>query len=84
MLKHLYEVYLVKNFTEQKFIIAFGQNLKKLRKQKGFTQEQLANDLDIEISQISRIERGIINTSIGNVNAIARVLKINHLELFDF
>lgn len=67
MLKYLHEFYLVENFTEQKFIIAFGQNLKKLREQKGFTQEQLANDLNVEISQISRIERGVINTSISNV-----------------
>ncbi|MGO3812680.1 helix-turn-helix domain-containing protein [Mesonia sp.] len=84
MLKYLHEVYPEENLTEQKFIIAFGQNLKKLRKQKGFTQEQLAIDLNIEISQISRIERGVINTSIGNVNAIAKVLKIDHKELFEF
>lgn len=70
--------------TEKEFIIAFGKNLKKIRKDKGFTQEQLANDLDIEISQISRIERGIINTSIGNVNAIARILKVDIRELFHF
>lgn len=50
----------------------------------GLTQEQLAIDLGIEISQISRIERGIINTSIGNINAIATALKIDINELFDF
>ena len=66
------------------FLIAFGKNLRKYRKLKGFTQEQLANDLNIEISQISRIERGIINTSIGNINAISKVLKINTKDLFDF
>ncbi|MGO3156364.1 MAG: helix-turn-helix domain-containing protein [Mesonia sp.] len=69
---------------ENSFLKAFGENLKILRKQKGFTQEQLAIDLNIEISQISRIERGVINTSIGNVNAIAKVLKIDHKELFEF
>ena len=69
---------------ENSFLKAFGENLKILRKEKGFTQEQLAIDLNIEISQISRIERGIINTSIGNINAIARVLKVHHNELFDF
>lgn len=69
---------------ENSFLKAFGENLKNLRKEKGFTQEQLAIDLNIEISQISRIERGIINTSVGNINAIARVLKVHHNELFDF
>ncbi|RXP61397.1 XRE family transcriptional regulator [Lutibacter sp. HS1-25] len=66
------------------FLIAFGKNLRKYRKLKGFTQEQLANDLGIEISQISRIERGVINTSIGNAYTIAKVLKIDIKELFDF
>lgn len=66
------------------FLIAFGKNLRKHRKLKGFTQEQLANDLGIEISQISRIERGVINTSIGNLNSIAKVLKIDIKDLFDF
>lgn len=73
------------NYLDEKsFLIAFGKNLKRIRKEKGYTQEQLAIDLDIEISQISRIERGIINTSIGNINAIATVLKIEHKLLSDF
>jgi len=74
----------VEYLDENSFLIAFGKNLKNLRKKKGLTQEQLAIDLNIEISQISRIERGVINTSIGNVNAIAKILKIEHKELFDF
>ena len=69
---------------ESAFLIAFGKNLRKYRKLKGLTQEQLANDLNIEISQISRIERGIINTSIGNINAISKILKIDTKDLFDF
>ncbi|QLG45404.1 helix-turn-helix domain-containing protein [Costertonia aggregata] len=68
---------------DKAFLIAFGKNLRKLRKEKGYTQEELANELDIEISQISRIERGIINTSIVNANSIASVLKIKITELFD-
>lgn len=80
----LHEFYKVEYLDENSFLKAFGKNLKNLRKKKGLTQEQLAIDLNIEISQISRIERGVINTSIGNVNAIAKILKIEHKELFDF
>lgn len=69
---------------ESSFLIAFGKNLQKSRKSKGFTQAQLANDLDVEISQISRIERGVINTSISNANAISKVLKVDLKELFNF
>lgn len=70
--------------NEKEFLVAFGKNLRKIRKDKGFTQEQLANDVNVEISQISRIERGIINTSIANTYAIARVLKVKAMDLFDF
>lgn len=69
---------------ESTFLLAFGKNLQKIRKSKGFTQAQLANDLGVEISQISRIERGVINTSISNANAISKVLKVDLKELFSF
>jgi transcriptional regulator with XRE-family HTH domain len=73
----------VEYLSEKEFLIAFGKNLRKARKSKGFTQSQLANDIGIEISQISRIERGIINTSVGNVNAISRALRVDIQELFN-
>jgi transcriptional regulator with XRE-family HTH domain len=69
---------------EKTFLVAFGKHLQKVRLDKGFTQAQLAIDLGVEISQISRIERGVINTSIGNINAIAKILKVPVSELFEF
>lgn len=70
--------------NEKDFLIAFGKNLRRLRIIKGFTQAQLANDIGVEISQISRIERGVINTSIGNCYNISTVLHIPLKELFNF
>ena len=49
---------------------------------KGFTQEQLANEADISISQIQRIEYGEINTTIASSKAIADALEIDIHELF--
>ena len=66
------------------FLIAFGQNLKKIRLEKGFTQEKLAFSIGVEISQISRIERGILNTSISTVEALSKALEIPIKDLFDF
>lgn len=74
----------MEDFKNLEFLKAFGNNLKKVRKSKGFTQAELANDLGIEISQVSRIERGIINTSIGNINDISNILKVHISELFDY
>ena len=62
----------------------FGLNLRKLRKEKGVTQEQLAYDTDIEIRQIGRIERGEINTGISSVFEIANALGVKPVDLFDF
>ena len=70
--------------SENEFLIAFGNHLKKVRKSKGFSQENLANDIGVEISQISRIERGIINTSIFNTYKIAKALNVEIKVLFDF
>lgn len=73
----------MESLTEKEFLLAFGKNLRKVRKAQGFTQAQLANDIGVEISQISRIERGKINTSVGNVNAISSALRVDIKELFN-
>ncbi|WP_409070962.1 helix-turn-helix domain-containing protein [Flavobacterium sp.] len=38
----------------------------------------------MKVSQISRIERGVINTSVTTIYEIAKVLKIDISELFAF
>lgn len=72
------------NQDKKVILIEFGNTLRTIRLAKGFTQEQLANELGVEISQISRIERGIINTSMTTIYEISKILKINTSELFEF
>ncbi len=73
------------NKLDKKIIlIEFGNNVRKLRLSKGLTQEQLANELGVEISQISRIERGVVNTSVTTIYAISQTLKIDSSEFFAF
>ncbi len=69
---------------DKEFLIAFGAHLKKLRVSKNKTQIDLASDCGMEISQISRMERGILNTSISNIYLIAKSLKVHHKDIFDF
>ena len=66
------------------FLKEFGKKLKKLRKEKGFSQAQLAFESNIEISQISRIERGLINTTIANAKHLSKILEVDLKEMFDF
>ena len=68
----------------QKFLDVFGQRIKALRKQQGFTQLDLAERTQMDVRQIQRIEAGDINTSIGNAYLIAEGLGISVPELFQF
>lgn len=76
------EIYFV-NIQDKNIIqINFGKNLRRIRLAKGFTQEKLANELTIEISQISRIERGLINTSITTLFLISKILDTDLNDFF--
>lgn len=59
-----------------------GKRVQELRLRKNLTQKELAFIVDVEISQITRIERGIINTSILNLMKIVDALEISMSEFF--
>lgn len=48
------------------------------------SQEKLAFASELSISQISRIERGVINTSLSQIVSIAKALDIAPYELLKF
>ncbi|WP_368407536.1 helix-turn-helix domain-containing protein [Chryseobacterium gilvum] len=54
-----------------------GNRLLELCLQKNLTQKELAFLVDVEISQITRIERGIINTSILSLMRTTDALEIS-------
>ncbi len=66
------------------FLKSFGKRLKQLRKEKGISQAQLAYEANIEISQVSRIERGLINTTIANAKLLSKILDVPIIDLFNF
>lgn len=68
--------------SEKIFIKTVGKNLREKRLSKKISQKLLAIDCDLQPSQIGRIERGEINTSIGMLFKICNVLKIDITELF--
>lgn len=63
-------------------LIKFGKRFKYLRVTNGYTQADLALELEIEISQISRIERGLINTSVFMIYQVSKTLNISPAEFF--
>lgn len=65
------------------YIVRFGKRLKKIRKESGYTQKELYEISGIAISQIGRIERGEISTSLDHLKTIADHLNISMKDLFD-
>lgn len=61
-----------------------GQNLKKLRKEKGFTQEKLAEASNYALSFIGNLESDKVfqTISAGSLYHLSKVLNIDIRELF--
>lgn len=72
------------NIKDINYIKSFGENLRAIRNSQKMSQEVLAYTADIPISQVGRIERGEINTTISTVKALASSLNIPIIELFNF
>lgn len=63
--------------------MATGKNkIKKIREQKGLTQEEVAKKAGISANYYAKIERGIINTSIEKANKIAKALGVKVSDIF--
>lgn len=72
-----------KHRRNEKGISILAKNIKKYRKERKMTIQELANRLDVDYSQISRMERGIVNPSISIVFDIAEVLEIKASKLLE-
>ena len=54
----------------------FGHNVRRVRKEAGLSQEELAYRSKLHRTYISSIERGERNVSVENIFAIADALKV--------
>lgn len=62
----------------------FGQRVKELRKGKGLTQEQLAELINIEPPNVSKMESGLHFPQPEKIEKIAKALDISIKDLFEF
>ena len=59
-------------------ISPIGKNIKKLRKQKGLSQDRLSKLADISYNTVIKLESGgITNPSIGTLQKLAKALNVN-------
>lgn len=58
-------------------ISQIGKNIKKLRKQKGLSQDRLSKLADVSYNTVIKLESGgIINPSIDTLQKLARALNV--------
>ena len=72
------------NIKNRKLIKAIGNLIRSLRIEKGLSQEQLANEADIPLSQIGRIERGETNPTVSTLFVISEALGVELKRIVDF
>lgn len=69
---------------EESVIKAFGMRIRTLRKERGWTQEYLAELTDLHPTYIGRVERGERNLSLSNISVLADSFDLSLKELFDY
>ncbi len=61
----------------------FGKRLKAIRTLRALTQEELAAELDLDTTYISRIENGKRSPSLPNIARMAHALSVPIAAMFD-
>ncbi len=74
-----YNDYLITFTTMQ-----ISENIKKFRELKNITREKIASELNMSLSNYSKIERGEIDLTISRIVEIAKILEVGVLQLMNF
>lgn len=67
---------------DEDFMSKVGEKLRQIREDKGLGQEELSLHAGFTPSQVGRIERAEINTSISHIAALAKVLGVHPSTIF--
>ena len=70
--------------NDSEFLKKLGLKLKIIRSIKGFSQDDIANELNIDKSYYSKVERGLTNVTVTYLKHLAEFLHVELSELIDF
>lgn len=62
---------------------ALGRNVRRLRKERGWTQDELAAKVKLEQTAISLIENSRANPTLSTLETLAVTLKVPFVALFE-
>lgn len=69
---------------EKSTLKLIGAKIRQIRREKGITQEQLAEKANTTNSYIAGIERGTRNVTIGSLEKIADALEVSVFDFFEY
>lgn len=69
--------------TDKEILQILGKRIANLRKENGFTQNELADLVDIERSNLARVEAGNTNPTYLTLLKISKALNVTLSELVD-
>jgi transcriptional regulator with XRE-family HTH domain len=68
--------------SKREILIAFGEKVRELRKEKMLSQEELSFKTDLHRTYIGMIERAEKNITLTNIEKIAKALDVDIKKLF--
>ena len=74
---------MAKQSAKKKILVAFGERVRELRKEKRLSQEELADKAGLHRTYIGMIERGEKNITLTNIEKISKALELTIKELFN-
>ena len=69
--------------SKKEILIKFGKRVRKVRKEKGLSQEELSFKANLHRTYIGMIERAERNITLANIEKIANALEVKINHLFD-
>lgn len=69
--------------TDKQLFKKLGLKIKQLRTDLGYSQMAFGIEIDMEKSNVSRLEAGNVNARIGTLKRVAEALQITLPELLD-
>lgn len=76
--------YLLAEVKNQALLLSFGAHLRALRKQRGLSQQALADEADISWPTVQRVEAGNQSATLEVLAALAQALGLSLSELLRF
>lgn len=70
--------------ADKKVLKKFGENLRKLRKEKGLSLREMSYACSIDNSKIAKIEKGMINITFTTLLQLASALEAHPSALLDY